>query len=70
MPPLNDFQSKNLLRRYFVAVTVLVLLIFGGYLLHFETSRKSALDQEIINVSGQQRMLSQRIALLAHWLFA
>ena len=68
MPPLNDFQSKNLLRRYFVAVTVLVLLIFGGYLLHFDTSRKSVLDQEIINVSGQQRMLSQRIALLAHWL--
>ncbi len=68
MPPLNDFQSKNLLRRYFVAVTVLVLLIFGGYPLHFDTSRKSVLDQEIINVSGQQRMLSQRIALLAHWL--
>ena len=68
MPLQNDFQSKNLLRRYFVAVTVLVLLIFGGYLLHFDTSRKSMLDQEIINVSGQQRMLSQRIALLAHWL--
>ena len=68
MPLQNDFQSKNLLRRYFVAVTVLVLLIFGGYLFHFDTSRKSAFDQEIINVSGQQRMLSQRIALLAHWL--
>lgn len=68
MPLQSDFQSTKLLRRYFVAVTVLVLLIFGGYLFHFETSRKSALDQEIINVSGQQRMLSQRIALLAHWL--
>ncbi|MEM6497852.1 MAG: type IV pili methyl-accepting chemotaxis transducer N-terminal domain-containing protein, partial [Pseudomonadota bacterium] len=51
--------------RYLLAIALLVAFVLAGHGLHIATGKQGALDEEVINISGRQRMLSQRIVLSA-----
>lgn len=65
MDQSHKVQPSKLLIRYALALSLLVVCVLGGHGLHIITGKQGALDEEVINVSGRQRMLSQRIVLLA-----
>lgn len=57
----SDTTSKTLLRRYVIAVAIILCLVTGS---HFASVRVLSVQQDSatsINISGRQRMLSQRI---------
>lgn len=58
--------TQSITRRYSVALALIAaVLVFSHALMSFQIARNKA-DGYIINISGMQRMLSQRIALLAN----
>lgn len=44
-----------------LAIVLLLVLVTGGHALHFHTLGQSAKDAETIDLSGRQRMFSQRL---------
>lgn len=62
----SRIEPGQLVVRYILALMLLVSFVLGGHALQIMTSKHGALDEEVINVSGRQRMLSQRIVLTAH----
>lgn len=62
----HRIEPAKLAIRYVMGLALLVLFVLGGHGLHIVTGQQGALDEEVLNVSGRQRMLSQRILLLAH----
>lgn len=58
-------DPTQMMRRYIMALGLLLVFILGGYGLNVYTAKLGVLDAQVINVSGRQRMLSQRIVLLA-----
>ena len=59
-------DPSQFLARYVLGFVPIVAFVIGAHGLHLMTIRQGALDQEVINVSGRQRMLSQRITFLSH----
>ncbi|MEM6745002.1 MAG: EAL domain-containing protein, partial [Pseudomonadota bacterium] len=58
-------DPRRLWLRYIVAVTIILSLLIGAHVISKATVDAGRHDAEIVNVSGRQRMLSQRILLLA-----
>ena len=58
---------KNLRLRYIAAISLIALMITVSWLWLTKLINDQGEDAYIINVAGQQRMLSQRIALLAEY---
>lgn len=58
-------SPKRILIRYMVATGLLAAAILGGYTKSMISVKKGLLYEEIINIAGRQRMLSQRIVLVA-----
>lgn len=61
----SQINPRQSLVRYIVALALLFVFIAGGHALHVLTAKQGVHDAQVINVSGRQRMLSQRIALLS-----
>jgi signal transduction histidine kinase len=72
MSELNIYQTKKnkvlklSKKKYFIAVGLLFLSSTLLYFVHQYSSDIRAKDYQIINFSGRQRMLSQKIALYSH----
>ncbi|RKZ92631.1 MAG: hypothetical protein DRR19_03630 [Candidatus Parabeggiatoa sp. nov. 1] len=62
----RDFQSMYLTKRYALAVAIIALFTTLTFVSMFLFLNAQSDYAAIINISGQQRMLSQRIALLAN----
>lgn len=62
---LADKASERFWLRYAIGFGVIALLVFGHHLVSVAALSKGAQDEELINVSGRQRMLSQRILFLS-----
>lgn len=58
-------NPSRLWKRYVVAIGLIVLLLIGSHVAHTMTLTETARDASVINMSGRQRMLSQRILYLA-----
>ena len=58
-------EPAQLVFRYIVALVLIVVFVVGGHAMNLVVYKQGALDAETINISGQQRMLSQRIVLLS-----
>lgn len=65
MERLYAAQPKQLWRGYLVALGLIVSLLLGSHVAHIMTMKRGADDTAVINLSGRQRMLSQRILFLA-----
>ena len=63
-------DPQNLWKRYLIGIALLTALLIGGHAANLQKLRMGVLDAETINVSGRQRMLSQRMALLSTSLHA
>ncbi len=61
---LFSARPKQLWRRYLIALGLIVSLLLGSHIAHVMTMKRGADDTTIINLSGRQRMLSQRILFL------
>ncbi|MDJ0612438.1 MAG: EAL domain-containing protein [Rhizobiaceae bacterium] len=55
-------NPKKLWRRYLVGLLLLLMMLLCGHGLHITIINSGANDAEIIDLSGRQRMLSQRIS--------
>ncbi len=67
MPSVNHMKSPlNLWRRYLVAVSLIAILVTVSHLASVHILENGAHEAAIINDSGRQRMLSQRILFLAN----
>jgi len=53
--------ARNLALRYLVALSLVALLVISTYVLVLMTIQRQASDAPTINLSGRQRMLSQKI---------
>lgn len=58
--------KANLTLRYAVALALVALVLIATHLLSAQRLEAVKGDASLIDESGMQRMLSQRIALLAH----
>lgn len=58
-------NPRRLLTYYIVAIATVLALLATSHAIHMRVLSLGAQDQETINVSGRQRMLSQRILLAA-----
>ncbi len=58
-------DTRRLWVRYAIGLTLLVAMLLGGHAIHVHTLKAGAADAETIDLSGRQRMLSQRMAGLA-----
>ncbi|MEO1686818.1 MAG: EAL domain-containing protein [Pseudomonadota bacterium] len=58
-------DPRGLWIRYVAAVSLILALLLGSHLVAMSAVHASRDDAEIVNVSGRQRMLSQRILYLA-----
>lgn len=56
---------RSIQRRYILALVLIASVLTFSYLLMYRQISRNAKDGYIINISGMQRMLSQRIALLS-----
>ncbi|MEM6490900.1 MAG: histidine kinase dimerization/phospho-acceptor domain-containing protein, partial [Pseudomonadota bacterium] len=61
-----DFR-RFITLRYAVAVALIAALSTGAWLTMIHLEKQHAVTAEVVNVSGRQRMLSQRIVLLTGW---
>ena len=52
--------------RYIIALSLIAIVITSAYFILHQQLKVNKKDAYLINVSGMQRMLSQRIALFAH----
>lgn len=57
-------------RRYIIALCIIALLATGSFIALQTVISSNQYSAPIINISGRQRMLSQRTALYAHQLFS
>ena len=64
-PPGAGTPGLNLRRRYLLALSLLALLAAAAYASLDAVIRSQETYSSVINISGRQRMLSQRIALLS-----
>ena len=60
-----SIQPEQLWRRYIVAIVLIAMTITGSHVIATRSSGDSALVAADVNLSGRQRMLSQRITLFA-----
>lgn len=67
---LLSSRPKQLWRRYVFAIGLIISLLLGSHVAHVMTLKEAAQDANIINLSGRQRMLSQRILYLTSELSA
>jgi diguanylate cyclase (GGDEF)-like protein len=58
-------NPRNLWRRYVAGVTLLLILLIGGHVANTQKLQIGITNAKIINLSGRQRMLSQRMAMAA-----
>ena len=58
--------SQSLERRYVLAVGLIAFVLIASFFVFNQHVARGADDSKVINMSGKQRMLSQRIALLSH----
>ena len=58
-------STHRLLTTYMIAIGLTAAMILAGYALNLHAARQGLNDEEAINISGRQRMLSQRIVLVA-----
>lgn len=58
-------DPRQLWRRYFIAISVILVLALGAELISFKVLSQTAQNSETINRMGYQRMLSQQILFLA-----
>jgi diguanylate cyclase (GGDEF)-like protein len=59
-------EPSQMVVRYAIAIVLIVVFVVGGHAMSFIVAKRGAQDAETINFAGQQRMLSQRIALLSN----
>lgn len=59
------YSRKLFTRRYLAALTLIGAVLAGSFAAVMHRLKENQNDGYIINTAGQQRMLSQRIALLA-----
>ena len=52
----------NFTLRYIFSLTIIALLVTGGYLLNGQVQKTQLGDSRVINIAGRQRMLSQKIS--------
>ena len=57
----NIYRTKNLTIRYLIALSLVALLIVLAYVLVLIALHRQASDAPVINLSGRQRMLSQKL---------
>lgn len=55
----------DLTKTYILALAIIALLVTGAFFVMTHTIDRKAYDATILNISGRQRMLSQRMALLS-----
>ncbi|MBI5184878.1 MAG: response regulator [Nitrospinae bacterium] len=60
-----DAFAKKAKRNYFIALALIASLLIAGLVFIFETIQHSHDSAAFINISGRQRMLTQRIYILA-----
>jgi two-component system, sensor histidine kinase and response regulator len=65
MAIINVLQQK-MKRRNLLATLLIAILVTVSFLSLMGLFKQQEKDAEIINIAGKQRMLSQKIALLAH----
>ncbi|MEM9989042.1 MAG: type IV pili methyl-accepting chemotaxis transducer N-terminal domain-containing protein [Pseudomonadota bacterium] len=58
---INRVDPKSLWSRYIFALVLIFSLLLISHGLSVMALQKSGGDEELVNVSGKQRMLSQRI---------
>lgn len=63
--PSSITVTRNLTWRYVFALSLIAAVIIGTFILNRNQILASEKDAHIINISGMQRMLSQRIGLMA-----
>lgn len=61
--------TKNVTQKYLLALGLIAALTTAGYLGLFFVKKSYDTSAAVINISGRQRMLSQRIAIFAHDIF-
>ncbi|CCO08837.1 diguanylate cyclase domain-containing protein [Desulforamulus hydrothermalis] len=62
---MNPASVRNLQRKCFYALTTLALLATAGYLNLYQIIETQEVSAAVINLSGRQRMLTQKAALLS-----
>lgn len=62
---VTDAAMHRLILRYAAALGLIVAFLVGGHFAHILTVKQGALDEVIVNISGRQRMLSQRMLYAA-----
>lgn len=60
--PMHRDDTRNLTRRYIVALTTIALLAILGQILIQVSLAQQSNDARVINIAGRQRMLSQRLS--------
>jgi signal transduction histidine kinase len=63
--PASVTVTRNLTWRYVIALSLIAAVIIGSFILNRNQILASEKDAHIVNISGMQRMLSQRIGLMA-----
>lgn len=61
---LKPSLNLSLTLRYSVALIFILFILFSTYLINMYNFSRAEHDARIINISGMQRMLSQRVALM------
>lgn len=68
MVPIGKTTARWMTIRYSIALAVIALCTLGGFLMTERVINQHADMLEVVNISGRQRMLSQRTALLVEQL--
>lgn len=62
----GHYYARKMTRYYLIALLLIVCVIIAGYSIINKQISQIESDSRVINTAGQQRMLSQRIALYVH----
>lgn len=65
MRNLYEINPQRLWVKYAVALGIILFFLIGSHLIHLTALSQTTNDAKTINIAGQQRMLSQRIAFFA-----